>query len=104
MLHRNNVSDNGNISKEIYTDNDNGREKSFVKARKVELIAQQLVDKFGSDKWREFYLKVAYKLPENIIWSNYELAIRSKKSPGGLFHHLCNRSMYERSKNYNIAN
>lgn len=99
MYNRNNVSDNVLISKEINTDNDNGREKSFAKARRVEAIAQMLCDKFGSDKWKKFYMKVAYKLPENVIWIHFETASKSNPdNPGGLFHYLCTKSIYERSK------
>lgn len=67
----------------------------FEKSKKVEMIAEQLCEKFGSRKWYRFYCKAAYKLPEASIWRHYEKATTSKGvgDPGGLFFWLCSREM-----------
>lgn len=92
------INDNGNFSKKSINGNNNDIEK-FRKEEKVESIAMKLVEKLGSpESWR-FYCQVAGALPENIIWQNYEDAVaRSTSSVGGLFNHLCRKSMYKLNK------
>ena len=64
MYTSNNVNDNAVLGTK--TNNDNVIER----AKGVEAIANQLVEKFGSPESRPFYCKVAYALPENKILSN----------------------------------
>lgn len=94
MYYGNNVIDN--VEKTLVNNDnviDNGNKDKGVKsARDVELIALKLVDNFHSQQSYEFYCKVAYKLPEHIIWSNYEQAQKGR-TPGKLFNWLCRRDM-----------
>lgn len=62
----------------------------YARAKRVEEIADQLVEKFKSTEYRGFFCKVAWKLSEARIWSNYEQAIKGKQ-PGRLFSYLCKR-------------
>lgn len=71
-----------------YNVNDNDK---YEKGKKIELIADLLVDKLGCDKSsRPFMCKVAYKLSEARIWDNVEQALMGK-NPVGLFIYLCKR-------------
>jgi hypothetical protein len=83
---------NGNVNRtHNYNSNDNV-DKKYEVSRRVERIADQLVQKFGSDTYRGFYCKVAWKLSEARIWNNYEAAIKANPSqPGKLFSYLCKR-------------
>lgn len=75
-------------------DIDNGK---YDKAKKVEYIADRLVDKFGlNEKSRPFMCKVAYKLNEARIWEHYEHVTNPAdgkliNNPVGLFIWLCKR-------------
>ena len=64
----------------------------IVKAKKVEAIARSLVQKFTSEDSFPFYCKVAYKLPEHMIWNIYEQALKGK-TPAGLFNWICRKEM-----------
>lgn len=82
--------------------NVNGSEKGLKnnvnvidRAKEVELIAHQLVDKFKSRESFPFYCKVAYSLPESTIWSNYEQSLKGR-TPAKLFNFLCRRDMSRR--------
>ena len=86
MKTNNNVIDNAVLGTK--TNNDNGIDR----AKSVEMIAEQLVDKFKSPESRAFYCKVAYLLPENRIWLNYESAQKGN-SPARLFNFLCRKEM-----------
>lgn len=86
MYTSNNVNDNAVLGTK--TNNDNVIER----AKGVEAIANQLVEKFGSPESRPFYCKVAYALPENKIWLNYEAAQKGR-SPARLFNFLCRKDM-----------
>lgn len=92
MSDHNNDIVNGNVdTTHIYISNDNVS-KRYEAARKVENIADQLVQKFGSDKYRDFYCKIAWKLSEARIWSHYEAAVKANPAqPGKLFTYLCKR-------------
>ena len=86
-MHTNNVNVNGyfNNPNNNVIDND-----KYERGRKVEIIADQLIEKFGlTDKSRPFMCKVAYKLSEARIWQNYERAQAGTKSKVGLFIYLC---------------
>lgn len=88
MSQDNNDIDNVNVvSTTNYIDIDN----VFSKSKSVEMIADKLVQKFGSEISRPFYCKVAYKLSEAVIWDNFEKAQRGKNPPA-LFTWLCKRS------------
>lgn len=95
MVKHNNVNNNINIINnekgftKTHNDNDN---VAFNRAEKAEIIARKLSAKFGSDKSFEFYCKVAYALPENKIWINYEKSLGGK-NPGALFNWLCRKDM-----------
>ncbi len=98
MLH-NNGNDIVNVNGFLTTnsnDIDNGNGK-YDKAKKVEYIADRLIEKFKLDKKsRPFMCKVAYKLSEARIWDHYEHATSSKDgkpitNPVGLFIWLCKR-------------
>lgn len=73
-------------------DNNNGANR-FARSRKVESIAMKLAEKMSSPGSIEFYLKVAWTLPEDKIWLNYEKSRSGKKNPNGLFNWLCRRDM-----------
>jgi len=83
---------NGNVLVQNHNINANDNDNVFDKSKNVERIAHQLVDKLGSEGSFEFYCKVAYKLSEAMIWSNYEKAAKGK-NPGGLFNWLCRKDM-----------
>lgn len=68
-------------------DNDNDK---FGRSKKVEEIADALVQKLGNEQFRPFYCKVAWKLSEARIWQNYEAAMKGNQ-PGRLFSYLCKR-------------
>lgn len=93
-MHTNNVNVNGLYTNPNYNVNDNGK---YENARKVEAIADKLVEKFGlPEKSRPFMCKVAYKLSEARIWAHYEHVTTSQNgkpiaNPVGLFIWLCKR-------------
>ena len=67
-------------------------QSNYLQSRKVEVIADKLVEKLGIDeKSRPFMCKVAWKLSEARIWSNLEQAQKSNRNPVGLFIYLCKR-------------
>lgn len=79
-------SNNDNVSK---TNNNNVNDNEQAK----NLIAQKLVDKLDNPDGWLFYCKVAWRLPENIVWSNLELAQDKGRDPKVYFSWLCKRSM-----------
>lgn len=97
ITHGYNVNDNVNVSlKTNYNNNDNV--SKYDKARRVEFIADSLLEKFGLDESsRPFMCKVAYKLSEARIWEHYSHVTTPPKSgkpisnPFGLFIWLCKR-------------
>lgn len=82
----NNVNDN------VFLGTKKNNDNVIDRAKSVESIANQLVDKFSSPESRPFYCKVAYSLPENKIWLNYESAQKGN-SPARLFNFLCRKDM-----------
>lgn len=79
---------------------DNVDKSSFNRADRVEIVAEKLVDLFGSRQGYRFYCKIAYELTEEQIWNNYNTAKKAKassphkiRSIGGLFNWLCRRDM-----------
>lgn len=81
------------VKNNTYTDNVTDGDK-YKKSKEVELVAMQLVDKFNTPSWFPFYCKVAYKLPQDLIWRLYEQAHGKKvRDPAKLFYYLCDRAM-----------
>lgn len=67
----------------------------YAKSKQVELLAGKLVGLLNNPDSFHFYCKLGWKLPENIIWNNYETAVASKGGdPRKLFTWLCKRDMY----------
>lgn len=67
--------------------------QSIEKARKVEIIADDLVEKLNAKiESRPFMCKVAWRLPEHRIYMILEQAQSPEvKNPIGLFIYLCKR-------------
>jgi len=84
-------NDNVNVYFNKHIDTDINIDK-YESSKKVELIADRLVDKLCAPKSRAYFCKVAYKLSESRIWQNYEAAINGK-NPVGLFIWLCERDL-----------
>lgn len=93
MKHDNNVNVNRVSITPNYNNNVNDNVDKYVIARNAERIADRLMEKLNApDKWRDFYLKVAYKLPEARIWNNYEKTMGKKVTdPARLFTWLCKK-------------
>ena len=88
----NNVIDNGNLKVLRNNDNDNDRGK-YDRSKRVDWLADDLMAKLKADKGsRPFLCKVAWKLPESVIWQNYESSLKGKNQMG-LFIYLCKRDM-----------
>lgn len=74
--------------------NINNKVSSHSRARIVQGIAQKLVDKFDAPHCLKFFMKVAWKLTESMIWQHVETAQASKRNKPGdtplkLFIYLC---------------
>lgn len=70
------------------------KESPKARVRRVDNIADRLVDKFESPGSRDFFCKCAWNLSENDIWTNYEKATKNGvRSPLGLFIFLCQLQM-----------
>lgn len=92
MSTENNVNDNAPETNLNNNDNVNVRGKSYEQSKQVDFIADRLMTKLGAKIGsRPFLCKVAWKQPEHRIWSNVEQALKSKKSPMGLFIYLSKR-------------
>lgn len=84
---------NDNVINININNNDNVKiQQKFEKSRKVEIIAKKLVDTFDNPESYRYYCKIAYSLPENIIWNNVESAMTGR-NPQKLFTWLCSRSL-----------
>ena len=87
-------TDNVNVLEQNNTYTDNDTVSKYERSKRVEIIAQKLVEKFGTAKWFPFYCKVAWKLSEEQIWRFYEHANGKKvRNPAKLFYYLCDRAM-----------
>lgn len=62
--------------------------------KQVRHIANTLSDKLNNRSRYKYYCKVAWRLPENVIWGNLELALGGK-DPQRLFTWLCEQSLSE---------
>lgn len=61
---------------------------------KTEYIADKLVQIFSAPEWRRFFLKVAWRLSEDAIWTATEMANRAKvKKKLNYFIAACNKQM-----------
>lgn len=66
----------------------------YAKSKEVELLAGKLVGLLNSPGSFHYYCKLGWKLPENIIWNNYEKATSAKNAdPKRLFTWLCNKDL-----------
>lgn len=77
-------------------------EKFRLRQRKTEYIADKLVEKFNAPQWRKFFLKIAWRLSEDAIWSTLEMTMELKakeivKKPLNYFIAACNKQMAETS-------
>lgn len=75
---------------DLDTNFNNNTNDKYERSRKVENIADALVEKLGNPGGRQFYCKVAWKLSEARIWSNVEQALVGRQ-PARLFTYLCKR-------------
>lgn len=99
MSKRHNVNEDNSNEKGLFinpNNNDNDIDIVDLKyrtSRKVEIIADRLVELMGNAQYRSFYCKVAWKLSEARIWQNYEAAKAGARdgNPGRLFTYLCKR-------------
>ena len=74
--------------------NDKSMKKKCPKIAYTEYVADELVKIFDAPKSRLFFLKCAWNLSEDTIWSAVEDARgRSAKNPIGLFIFLCNNAL-----------
>lgn len=96
-MHSNNVNVSQSSIDPNYNNNVNDNVDKYDTARKVEMIADKLLQRFNLPKEsRGFMCKVAYKLPEARIWEHYEHVTTVKNgkpitNPIGLFIWLCKR-------------
>ncbi len=74
------INDQWNSSKRNLNEsmiNDNN-----LRAARAQRIAERLVDKFSAPQSYKFFLKCAYRMSENDIWTTYELAHKGRvRSP-----------------------
>ena len=64
----------------------------------TEYVADKLTKIFNAPQSRRFFLKCAWNLSENTIWSAVEDSQKkSVKSPIALFVFICNRALKERA-------
>lgn len=61
--------------------------------REVQSIAGRIAEKLNDPQSFRFFCKVAWRLPEYVIWANLEQAMTSKKNPKAYFTFLCKLSM-----------
>ena len=87
------------ISKRNFNDKVNDKsmtKKSASKIAYTEYVADKLVDIYRSPQSRKFFLKCAWNLSEDIIWSAVEDSRKkSVKSPIALFVFICNNALKE---------
>ena len=82
-----NTSVNVNVLK-----NNNTNHKSHQTLSHVRLIADKLSTTLNNPGSYNFYCKIAWHLPEGVIWYNLESA-QNGKEPVKLFSWLCNQSL-----------
>lgn len=80
---------NDNVSKTNITNNDID---NVAKSKQVDLIAEKLVLALNNPNGREYYCKVAWRLPEAVIWNNLEQSAKGRE-PAKLFTWLCQKEM-----------
>lgn len=82
---------NNDIDNVVLTNNNNDNVGKYQKSKLADNIASKLQTKLGmKEESKPFLCKVAYKLPENIIWDNCDQALKGR-NPAGLFIWLCKR-------------
>jgi hypothetical protein len=75
----NNVTMNNVVNKLTNNVTMNNVKYTKIKINQVDFIADKLVKELGNEDYRTFYCKVAYKLPESIIWTSLELALKGRE-------------------------
>lgn len=73
-------------------------DKFRSRQRKTEYIADRLVEKLSAPQWRNFFLKAAWRLSEDTIWSTLEntekkVAKHEVTKPLNYFIAACNKQM-----------
>ena len=95
----------GEVLANVNVDNTylNNVERSNVKSidnvktnpKQVEAIAYKLGEVLNDSTSFNFFCKVAWKLQENVIWNNVEVA-KSKRNPRAYFATVCKAQMSNR--------
>lgn len=80
------------IVSNVNVNNINTNNVKRYNVNKVREIAYKLSDKLNDPNSFKYFCKVANKLPESVIWSNYEQSI-SGRNPKAYFTFLCNLEM-----------
>lgn len=86
-----NVNGIGNHNQLQNNDNVTYKEKK-LRASQVRSIASRIADKLQEPQNINFFYKVAWRLPESVIWANLE-ASTNKTNPGAYFVTLCKMEM-----------
>lgn len=84
----NTTMNNDNVSNNL----NNNVIDNVSKSKQVDLIANKLVLAFNNPGARAYYCKIAWKLPEALIWNNLEQSSKGKNQVR-LFTWLCERNM-----------
>lgn len=94
-MERISFNDNVNVNSRIESHNVNDNVKytnKHAKSKKVDDIADQLVTIFNNPQGRRYYCKIAWKLPESVIYQNVEQTrAEGVSDPKKLFTFLCQR-------------
>jgi len=85
-----NDNDKENVQLENPITMNNDIEHKYLRSRRVEIVADKLVEIYNNSGGRAFYCKVAWRLSEARIWENVEQAANGKNKTG-LFIYLCKR-------------
>jgi len=64
---------------------------------KARAIATRIADKLDDAQSFKFFCKVAYNLPEHLIWDNLEVAL-TKNRPAAYFSRVCNIMIRDRER------
>lgn len=85
-----------NLNDNIEINDKKTRRKTAPKVAYTEYVADKLVKIFNAPRSRNFFLKCAWNLSEDTIWSAVEDSRKkSVKTPIALFVFLCNNALKE---------
>lgn len=87
-----NKSSNVNVNNKVLNNVNVKINKSRANLPEVRAIAQKLVASLQDEASFKFFCKVAWNIPENIIWTNLEQALTGK-NPRAYFTFLCNLTL-----------